>query len=94
MIINVARRPILNSELPDPSRSQGQSPIECLAAIAADQTRTELRRGGPTHPPIRSRVVLIHSLRTQGPVARRRGLARLRAERVVWSRNIKSLQST
>ena len=40
-LTDVSRRPILNSELPDPSRAQGQSPIECLAAIAGDQTLTE-----------------------------------------------------
>ena len=85
MIINVARRPILNSELPDPSRAQGQSPIECLAAIAADQTLTELRRGGPTRPPIRPRMeIQISPPPSRGPpgkARRRRGLAQLLAER-------------
>ena len=43
---NVARRPILNSEVPDPSllhwlRGQAKPQSEWLAAIAADQTLTE-----------------------------------------------------
>ena len=59
--INVARRPILNSEVPDPSlidrlRDQAKPQSEWLDAIAADQTLSELCRGGPTRPPIRPRL--------------------------------------
>ena len=37
-------------------RDQAKPQSEWLAAIAADQTLTELRRGGPTRPPIRPRM--------------------------------------
>ena len=39
--INVARRPILNSEVPDPSRDQAKPQSEWLDTIAADQSLTE-----------------------------------------------------
>ena len=70
--INVARRPILNSEVPVPSplhclRDQAKPPSEWLAAIAADQTLTELRRGGPTRPPIRPRLEAVKNLVVQWP---------------------------
>ena len=37
-------------------RDQDKPQTEWLAAIASDQTLTELRRGGPTRPPIRPRM--------------------------------------
>ena len=37
-------------------RDQDKPQSEWLAAIAADQTLTELRCGGPTRPPIRPRM--------------------------------------
>ena len=37
-------------------RDQVAAPSEWLAAIAADQTLTELRRGEPTRPSIRPRM--------------------------------------
>ena len=49
-------------------RDQDKPPSEWLAAIAVDQTLTELRRGGPTRSPIHSRMDAVTNL-----VVQRRG---------------------
>ena len=46
-------------------RDQDKPQSEWLAAIAADQTLTELRRGGPTRPPIRPRMEIAQGLAIQ-----------------------------
>ena len=46
-------------------RDQDKPQTEWLAAIAADQTLTEFRRGGPTRPPIRPRMEIAQGLALQ-----------------------------